>query len=302
MHEDAVDVVIATRQRPELVRRAIASVVAQDHPGVIRTLVVFDGEEPDPGVVSSDPRRPVVAQRNERTPGLSGSRNTGLLAADADVIAFLDDDDVWRPGKMSAQLAALAARPDAVMSSTSIAVVFEDQVTDRLAGTDRVRHADLLRSRLAMLHSSTFAFSRERLLEIGMFSEDIPGSMCEDWDVLLRASAVADIAHVDSPLVEVLWGATSFFSRRWETKVAAHLWMIEHHPDVTTDRVGAARLYGQLAFENAALKKRSTAARWAVRSLRQNPREMRGPIALGVCAGISPAWVLSTLHQRGRGI
>lgn len=249
-----------------------------------------------------EPLREVRVVRNGRTPGLSGARNTGILALGTDLVAFLDDDDVWHPEKLDRQVAALVAEPAAVMASTAMAVRFGDEVTPRLAGRSRVAHPDLLASRMAMLHSSSFLFRRGRLVDLGLISEEIPGSMCEDWDILLRSSAVADIVHVDRPLVEVLWGTTSFFSRRWETKIAAHEWMLEHHPDIATSATGVARLYGQLAFENAALRRRRRSLGWAWRSWRANPREMRGPIAVAVCAGLSPAWVLSVLHRRGRGL
>ena len=61
-----------------------------------------------------------------------------------------------------------------------------------------VTHADLLQSRMAMLHSSTFLIRRASLLDgIGLVNEAAPQSQNEDWDLLLRASARRDIVHVD---------------------------------------------------------------------------------------------------------
>ena len=42
-----ISVVICTRDRPELLQRAIAGVASQSHEGVIETLVVFDRSDPD---------------------------------------------------------------------------------------------------------------------------------------------------------------------------------------------------------------------------------------------------------------
>lgn len=298
-----VGVVIATRDRPQLVREAIASVRDQDYPGVLRTLVVFDGEEPDPRLRSDDPRRPVEVTRNARSTGLSGSRNTGVLALGTELVAFLDDDDVWLPSKIDQQVRRWEAEPEAVLVSTAIEVLFQGSSSTRTAGRDRVRHDELLRSRMAMLHSSTFLFHRSALVEVGLVSEEVPGSMCEDWDVLLRAAARHDVLHVDEPLVRVLWGSTSFFSTRWETKIAAHQWMLAHHPAILQDRVGGARVLGQMAFSHAALGRRRDALRWAARATRRNPREPRAPIAVAVALGlVSSQRVLATLHRRGHGI
>jgi len=298
-----VGVVIATRDRPQLLREALRSVREQDYPGVLRTLVVFDGEEPDPRLRSDDPRRPVEVMRNARSSGLSGSRNTGVLELSTELVAFLDDDDVWMQSKIDRQVRRWLAEPDAVLVSTAIEVRFERALSTRTAGRSRVRHSDLLRSRMAMLHSSTFLFDRAALVEIGLVSEEVPGSMCEDWDVLLRAAARHDVLHVDDPLVRVLWGSTSFFATRWETKIAAHEWMLVRHPSILQDRVGGARVLGQMAFSHAALGRRREALRWAVRATRRNVREPRGPIAVAVALGmVSSQRVLATLHRRGHGI
>src|SRR3546814_7828670 len=75
----AVDasVVICTRDRPALLRQAVAAIAAQDHPGPIETIVVFDQSEVDTSIASDDPHRPVRVTANLRTPGLPGGRNTG---------------------------------------------------------------------------------------------------------------------------------------------------------------------------------------------------------------------------------
>ena len=103
---DLVSVVIATRNRPELVRKAIASVIAQDYAGEIEVVLVFDQSEPDLTMASDAPGRTVRVITNTRTPGLAGARNSGIQAAEGPWVAFCDDDDHWRPEKITRQLAA----------------------------------------------------------------------------------------------------------------------------------------------------------------------------------------------------
>lgn len=302
----AVGVVVPTRDRPELLRRTLASIVGQDYPGEISVLVVHDQAEPDPSVKTEqdEPRRRVAVTTNARTPGLAGARNTGILALDTALVAFCDDDDVWLPTKLTAQVSTLRDDPRVEFCATAIEIEFRDTRSVRLAGADRVTHEQLLRSRMAMLHSSTFLARRGALLDgIGLVDERTPGSMCEDWDILLRASRRHPVAVVDEPLVRVLWGRTSFFAQRWETKIAAHEWMLEHHPDIGRSDVGAARVYGQLAFSHAALGQRRDTWRWARRAIGRRWREPRAYLALAVAARlVSADRVLATLHRRGRGI
>ena len=302
----SVGVVVPTHDRPALLRKTLEAILAQDVPIGLDVVVVFDRSAPDHSLTElSRGDRRVRVLTNERTPGLAGNRNTGILALDTDWVAFCDDDDTWAPGKLRAQLERALAHPDAVLVTTAIRVAYEDHPeVVRLAGRDEIRHEDLLRERMAMLHSSTLLLRRSALMgPLGLVDEEIPGSQNEDWDMLLRASAVAPIQHIDEPLVRVPWGRASYFSRKWQTVCESLEYMLTRHPRIADDADSAARVYGQLAFNNAALGRRRTAARWAGRALRRKWREPRAVIALAVAGGIvSPERVVARLNQRGRGI
>jgi glycosyltransferase involved in cell wall biosynthesis len=299
----SVDVVVPTCNRPELLRQAVAAIRAQDYPGPLSVIVVVDGQPPDRSLAGGGPV-PVRVLTNERAPGLAGSRNTGILAASADLVAFCDDDDRWLAGKLSRQVTELLAEPGAEVATTSILVEFGNSRSPRTAGRTRVEHGQLLRSRMAMLHSSTFLAVRSALLDgIGLVAEDAPGGQNEDWDLLLRASRRRPIVHCDEPLVAVRWGSTSLFEARWETRIASLEWMLDRHPDIRGSPVGLARVYGQIAFHHAALGHRGAAIRWAWRSVRTRLGEPRGYLALAVaCRLTSSDAVLRRLHRRGHGV
>ncbi len=297
----SVGVVIPTHVRPAQLASALAAIAAQDYPGQVRVVVVFDGAVADESLAR--PGR-VRVLANDRVPGLAGARNCGILAVDADLVAFCDDDDEWLPGKLRAQVSALEANPLAEFASCGITVRFDGRSTPRLAGQDEVTHSDLLRSRMVMVHSSTYLARRTALLAgIGLVDESIPGSQNEDWDLALRAAARRPIVHVDQPLVQVAWGAGSHYSTQWETKATSLLWMLDRHRGIAADRAGAARVYAQLAFAYACLGQRAEACRWAGRALRRNWHERRIPFALAVASGaVSGERVLAALHSRGHGI
>ncbi|GGT18538.1 glycosyltransferase family 2 protein [Nonomuraea spiralis] len=285
----SVGVVIPTRgDRPGPLREAVAAVLAQDYPGRVAVVVVADGAD------AGEPGVPVLA--NCRTPGLPGARNTGVAALDTDLVAFCDDDDLWLPGKLAAQVRALGGGE---FASCAIEVEHGRRRVVRLAGSDTVTVADLVRSRMVMVHSSTFLFRRGVLWA----DESAPGGQNEDWDLALRAARRQPITYVDRPLVRVRWGGSSHYAARWADRIAGLDWMLDRHPELALDRRGAARVYGQLAFAHAALGRRREAVRWAWRTLGARPGEPRAPIALAVAAGLVPAaTVLGLLHGRGRGI
>ena len=291
----SVGIVLPTHNRPQLMRAALAAALGQDYPGELRAVVVHDRSEPDQSIADGDRVR-VVA--NNRTPGLAGARNAGVLELSTDLVAFCDDDDEWLPGKLAAQVAALRAEPGAEFASCGIMIDYQGRRTPRLVGRDRVSYDDLLRSRMMMVHSSTYLIGRKELTDgIGLVDETIPASQNEDWDLALRAARRTPIVFVDRPLVRVAWGATSYFSHQWETKIAGLLWMLDHHPDITRDKAGAARVYAQLSFAYACQGDRAQAWRWGRRALRCNWRERRVPFAAAVATGLVSG---DTVMQIGR--
>jgi glycosyltransferase involved in cell wall biosynthesis len=304
MNWPSVGVVIPTRNRPELVRKAIAAVRAQRYPGEMKVVVVYDQTEPDYLLASTDGTQ-VLVLTNWRTSGLAGARNTGILALDTEYVAFCDDDDEWKPDKLRRQVAALLAEPDSEFATCAIEVEFEGRTNPRLARRSRVTVDELARSRMAMLHSSSFLVRREALADgaIGLVAEDAPGSQNEDWDLLLRAARRAPIVHLDEPLVRVRWGRTSHYAYEYATKISSLRWMMQRHPEISGCRPGAARVYGQLACWSAATGNRSEAWRFSKEAVRANWKEPRTAIALAAMTGaVKVENVLSALHKRGRGI
>ncbi len=209
--------------------------------------------------------------RNERTPGLPGARNTGILAAAHPLVAFCDDDDRWLPGKLRGQVAELD-RQDANAAITGIRVLLRRRGARPGARRDRLTHADLIRNRLTEAHPSTFLARRDFVLEqAGLVDETIPGGYGEDYDWLLRVARHGDVAVVREPLVEILWHPGSFFTRRWDTIVDALDYLLAQHPEFADDRRGLARIEGQQAFALAALGRRREALAQAARHAAAQP-------------------------------
>lgn len=299
----SVCVVIPAHARPIELRRAIQSIIDQDYDGQVSVIVVFDRASPDLTLERSG-RRPVRVLANSRTPGLAGARNTGIIASEAELVAFCDDDDYWDSNKLTSQVDAFTDAPEAILATTAMVVEYGAQSTIRRAGTTRVTHRMLMRSRLSMLHSSSLLFRRKALLgDLGLINEDIPGSQNEDWDILLRAAAIAPIVHVDEPLVHVTWGPSSFFRRKWDTKITSNLWMLEHHQPIREDRQASARLMGKIAFAHACSNQRKEAWSWSAQTVRRDPRQWRGYLAAGVAvAPRSGELILSAMNRYGRGV
>ena len=107
-----VCVVIPTRGRPQLVKRAVRSALSQTLPPAEVVVVVDGPDEVTEAALEdlADPRLQVLVK--ERSGGAAAARNTGVRATHCSWIAFLDDDDEWVPEKLAAQQAQLLGAAD----------------------------------------------------------------------------------------------------------------------------------------------------------------------------------------------
>jgi glycosyltransferase involved in cell wall biosynthesis len=298
----SVTVVIPTHNRHELVAEAARSALAQDYRGPLEVLVVFDRETPFTLPVEPPPGRTLRTMSNDRTPGPAGAYNAGVIAASGEIVAFLDDDDEWLPQKIQLQVAALQAHPrsDVAVTGIFLGTGFRSA---RIPGAELLTLDHLLKGRRIEVHSSSVMVRREAYLDrIGLIDEDIPHSYGEDYDWHLRAARIAPIVAVRQPLVRVRW-QYSYFADRWQTIIDGLTYQLDHRPEISLEKKNLARIYGRLAFANAALNRQNDARCWAARSFKADWREMRPYLTYLVTYRIlRPEWVVRSAHALGRGI
>ena len=302
-HLPLITVVIPTVDRPQLLARAVASALDQDYAGAIECLVVFDGSVQMLPEVHPTTGRELRAIQNTRSAGLAGARNTGVLGASGSLVAFLDDDDEWLPSKLRRQAELLAGEPSTAVAGCGNIVCYEDREVVRTAPR-HVTFESLLRSRVAVLHSSTILVRRDAMLEtIGLVDEDVPAGASEDYEWQLRAARHGPIAMVPEPLARIHWHAGSRFARHWESFIAGLTYVLAKNPEFRRQPRGASRIYGQIAFAYAAMGETREATRWTVRCLGADWRQPRGYLSLLVAGHLVRAdRVVNMLHARGKGI
>lgn len=299
----SVSAVVCTRDRPELLRKAIAAILGQDYEGRIECIVVFDKSEPDQTLVVAGEQRSVRVTRNDHTPGLAGGRNAGAAVARGELIAFCDDDDEWLPDKTRLQVLELR-RTGAAVCVSGIYLCHGGSERARVPARSDLTLAVLARRRVGEARPSTVIVTREAFFgSIGQVDEKIPGSYGEDYDWILRASQAGTIACVEEPLVRILIHPGSFFTVRWQTTIEGLDYCLAKHPVLSEDSSGLARIYGQKAFAHAALHDGVEARRWIRRALRLNWRERRAFLAFAVSLHLLKAeTVLRLANSVGRGI
>ena len=192
-----VSVVIPTRDRWGMLRATLTTVLAQRDVN-LEVVVVDDGSSTAPAHLPADAR--ITLLRHETSSGVAEARNAGLAAARGPYVAFTDDDDLWAPDKLSAQLRAVE-RTGAAWASCG-AVVVDDQL--RIISNQRPSQQGDVGSRVLATNvipggGSGVLADTALVRRVGGF--DPAFHMVADWDLWIRLGLAAPLVAVDRPLL-----------------------------------------------------------------------------------------------------
>lgn len=250
-----VSVVIPTWNRAAMLERAVRSALNQTLPP-LEILVCDDGS-------SDDSRAVIEAMGESRVRWIDGPRagrpaiprNRGIRESRGEWIAFLDDDDEWRPEKLERQL-ALAKQLECFAICTNAARNVPGQVTSGAYlnwQCDRITFGDLLDVNhvvcsSAMVHQSLFENAHG-------FPEDAQLRVGEDFALWLRIASMTDFAFVadqlvvyrDDPANSIRRGAVDSWRQRKAVFASFLLWSDEatgrqHHAITVRRRIVRDRL------------------------------------------------------------
>ena len=118
-----VSIIIPTKNRPDLLKRALASVINQSYQDW--ELFIINDSDTEVSINSSDPRIQIIKNNNKS--GANGARNTGINLARGEYIAFLDDDDLWEKNKLEKQF-EIMKNTGAVLSFTGKKIVYYENI------------------------------------------------------------------------------------------------------------------------------------------------------------------------------
>jgi glycosyltransferase involved in cell wall biosynthesis len=179
-----VSVIIPTRDRPELVVRAVRSALAQTYAN--QEIVVVDDGSAVPLVLPPD----LAGDARVRTvrlgspSGAGRARNAGVQASKGTLLAFLDDDDRWRPTKVERQVQVLADHDgDAAAVETGYELWDGSRLVERyVPDPDRDLSVELLAQPL--MQPSTVLIRRHAFADLGGFDPTL--LRVQDWDLWVR--------------------------------------------------------------------------------------------------------------------
>ncbi|HZG52642.1 MAG TPA: glycosyltransferase [Pyrinomonadaceae bacterium] len=230
--EAAVSVVVPSFNHAPFVERTLRSVFRQTHAS-LELIVIDDGSRDDsPRIIERVLRDCPVACRfiARENRGLSATLNEGFALARARYFAYLGSDDLWFPGFLRARVAALEARPRAVLAyGHAYSIDDADRIIDSTGDWAHYRDGDVRRMLLETLAplSPTVVY-RRAALDAHRWNEE---AGLEDYELYLRLCAEGDFAF--DPAILSAWRQHGYNTSR-------NLSMMLHEKLAAQQRVAAS--------------------------------------------------------------
>lgn len=284
MHRPLVSVVLPVYNRAHLLPHAAASVLEQDY-RELELIIVDDASTEDlqPVVEALGDDR-VRYLRRTQNGGPAAARNTGIEAARGELVAFQDSDDEWLPQKLGRQVAALDARPEAVLAYTDVerfadgrSIVYPGAQLRRKSGDLRT---EALHSGVLFAYTQSWLVRRSALIAAGSF--DVSFRRWEDWELCIRLTQHGPVVHIPGVFVTSRRVDDSITNDMNLCAPAVRKIIDKHLPDPQAGDRSAAALYYTLARFEFLYGSRRDAWRSLWQSLRVRP-SVRA-LALGALA------------------
>ncbi|MGQ4879995.1 glycosyltransferase family 2 protein [Billgrantia sp. LNSP4103-1] len=181
---NTISIVIPTHNRPDGLRHSLQSIINQTLlPNEI--IVVDDGSVPavNKAIFQDFPESVnCTLLRNEKPRGGNNARNQGVIAATGSFIAFLDDDDEFKPCKIERIISMLSNQsPDLITSFATVSLENKYFYTIRPPAECNYEE-QLIKNKTGM--TSMVCVRKESFIYAGMFDEELEAR--QDYEAWLR--------------------------------------------------------------------------------------------------------------------
>lgn len=295
-----VSVIVPTRDRADLLARAIESVVAQTV-SQWELIVVDDGSTDGTAdllkrLVGEDSR--IRVERLASPAGAPSARNCGARLAGAEYLAFLDDDAEWLPAYLERQLAVLDAAPDTGVVYCQL--LFRDgRGQDHVIGSNEAASPEPFRALLRgnSIDTSCAVMRRAAFHAAGEFDEALP--RLQDWDLWLRLAADTRFRFVEEPLTRGYFTSESISTNLAGLTSACSLLAakLSARPEITRRELGDA--YYSLGHASITGGAHGFGRRFLLQAIWLKPWPLqRLLMAAAATAGATPYGFIAALHRR----
>lgn len=198
----SIAVVIPNHERIDTLSQALTSVARQHYCGTVRVYLVYR-ERPEIRPILEALGRdvvPVASPSEDGRNSIAVKRNAGIAAATEDLIAFLDDDDIWHPWKLRLQVDALRMSPSALAAGTRFTKFARVPRWREVPAAPRIRRLSrhtILRG--GAIATSSLLATAQALHQI-QFDERPAWRAVEDYDFKIRLHEAGPVCRVEARL------------------------------------------------------------------------------------------------------
>ena len=214
MESSDISVIIPFHNRKRYFEDCLNSVLRQTCPPR-EIIVVDDGSHQQAHEFLKRFAKHIQILRLPHSQGCCAARNAGIEAAQGDLIAFLDDDDLWEPTKLENQMAYLRDHQDCDAVHTGLTVFYAngtERVFDQKPAIMRIEDALTYPSHVIL---SSLLIRTAVIRRVGGFDPGLKA--CEDRELSIRlVEAGCQIHFLPKPLIRFRrTGQTSLSARHF---------------------------------------------------------------------------------------
>lgn len=199
-----VSVIIPTHNRPELIGRAIQSVLNQSYQD-FEIIVIDDGLKiRAESIIKEINDSRITYIHHDIEKGGAAARNTGIKVAKGEYIAFLDDDDEWLPDKLEKQAKVLEGTNDSISACFCGVGIYDKQgylLNDKIFDFIGICQPYEETLRKCFIWTSAFMYKKVFADKGFIFDETLKKN--QEWDLQLRLLKVSKFYSINEKLVKL---------------------------------------------------------------------------------------------------
>ncbi len=215
-----LSIIIPTYNRAKHLPDALDSILGQKGHDVSYEIIVIDDGSTDNTVELleaeyADTVNLIKLPKNTGRPAMV--RNAGMQAAKGELIAFQDSDDIWAPGKLSAQVSAFGD-PDVVMSYGNCGYITPDgKIIEGKLGVNTAQPVSgyaftrKISRQASPMPTPTVMIRRSVIDKIGLFNEKLV--IATDTDYFIRVTTLGKVHYCDQILAYMRRDGSNISSR-----------------------------------------------------------------------------------------
>lgn len=195
-----ISIVIPTRDRPEMLERAVRSVIGQSVPPA--EVIIVDDASSSPVRLQVDCQIPIRIVHRSHRGGAAQARNDGVASASSPWVTFLDDDDELLPNFMEVMSGVIGQTQTATFAWSSVQFAAGGSVipgSERLFSNSFATEREICERALSIGSGFGFTVSVESFRALGGF--DTSYNVVEDTEMIFRLLSAGHRPAVAEPIL-----------------------------------------------------------------------------------------------------